>query len=103
MKIGVFMNYLSPRLGANEADFDCAIICAGEIIMKKLDQSWKSIQGSMALEGHYISDEALLEVANEYEASGDEELIKQAVLISEEKGGCFYDIFKQLRTERDKK
>lgn len=97
------MNYLSPRLDYTDAILDCAIIGAGEITMKKLDQSWKSIQGSMALEGHYISDEALLEVANEYEASGDEELIKQAVMISEDKGGCFYDIFKQLRAERDKK
>lgn len=97
------MQTLSPRLDTNDAIIDCAIISAGELTMKKLDQSWKSIQGSMALEGHYISDEALLKVASEYEASGDEELVKQAVMISEEKGGCFYDIFKQLRAERDKK
>lgn len=71
--------------------------------MTKLDQSWKSIQGSMALEGHYISDEALEKVAREHEASGDRELIEKAVSISEVNGGCFFEIFKQLRAERDKK
>lgn len=103
MKIGDFMHLDSPRLETNETDFDCAIISAGEIKMKKLDSNWKSIQGSMALEGHYISDEALLKIANEYEASGDEELLNEAAKIAEKSGRPVFDVFEELKAAKEHK
>lgn len=68
--------------------------------MSALSQCWKNIQGNLALEGHHISDEELEKVAEKYDASGDDQLIDQAVDLAEKSGRSFADLFEEVRKEK---
>ena len=65
--------------------------------MSKLSQRWKSIQGNMSLEGHFISDNELANIAAEYEASGEEELLTKASEIAKDSGRSIIEVIEELR------
>ena len=62
-------------------------------------ERWKQIKANMALEGHYISDEELAEVAREYEESGDDMYIDRAVAIAKKTGESVLTVFDRLKAE----
>ena len=71
--------------------------------MNAVSRRWKKIQANMALEGHHISDEELEEVARKYEASGDDEFMRQAVAQAEQTGEDILDVFDRLRSAAGKR
>jgi hypothetical protein len=62
-------------------------------------EEWKRVQHSMALEGWIIPDEKLLEVAEEYEASGIGSLGEQIAHLAEESGRPLGEVAEELLRE----
>ncbi len=62
-------------------------------------ENWKRIQCSMEIEGWAISDEQLLEVAKEYEATGSESLAARIALMVKQTGRPLSDVVRAVLAE----
>ena len=60
---------------------------------------WKNIQANMALEGNFISDEALNEVAQSYEGGDGDGQVDKAIKLSEELGIPYIEALKSIKAK----
>jgi hypothetical protein len=65
-----------------------------------MDNEWKRIQHSMALEGWTIPDKALEQIALNYEASGMDRLAREIAEQSSNTGESLCDVAKRVITAR---
>ena len=60
---------------------------------------WKNIQANMALEGYFISDEDLKEVAQSYEATDGDGQVDEAMKLSEEFSITYIEALKSIKAQ----
>lgn len=62
---------------------------------------WKQIQASMALEGHFISDELLESTAKEYADDGLDAEMDRAILLAKSTGRPLLEVLKELQAREE--
>ncbi len=62
---------------------------------------WKQIQASMALEGHFISDELLERTAKEYEDEDLDAQMDRAILMAKSTGRPLLEVLKELHANEE--